>query len=101
MRILEPTPSAYSYPLLIKHLLPTARAQAARQEIVYADRTRYDYRTLRRRISRLASGLSKCRGKPDDTVAVMDWESQRYLESSFPVPMSAPVLNTFNIHPPP
>ncbi len=97
MRILEPTPSAYSYPLLIKHLLPTARAQAARQEIVYADRTRYDYRTLRRRISRLASGLSKCGVKPDDTVAVMDWDSHRYLECFFAVPMMGAVLHTINI----
>jgi len=97
MRILEPTPSAYSYPLLIKHLLPTPRAQAARQEIVYADRTRYDYRTLRRRISRLASGLGTCGVKPDDTVAVMDWDSHRYLECFFAVPMMGAVLHTINI----
>ncbi len=97
MRILEPTPSAYSYPLLIKHLLPTPRAQAARQEIVYVDRTRYDYRTLRRRISQLASGLSKCGVKPDDTVAVMDWDSHRYLECFFAVPMMGAVLHTINI----
>ncbi len=97
MRILEPTPSAYSYPLLIKHLLPTPRAQAARQEIVYADHTRYDYRTLRRRISRLASGLSTCGVKPDDTVAVMDWDSHRYLECFFAVPMMGAVLHTINI----
>jgi len=96
-RILEPTPSAYSYPLLIKHLLPTPRAQAARQEIVYADRTRYDYRTLRRRISRLASGLGTCGVKPDDTVAVMDWDSHRYLECFFAVPMMGAVLHTINI----
>ncbi len=97
MRILEPTPSAYSYPLLIKHLLPPPRAQAARQEIVYADRTRYDYRTLRRRISRLASGLGTCGVKPDDTVAVMDWDSHRYLECFFAVPMMGAVLHTINI----
>jgi len=96
-RILEPTPSAYSYPLLIKHLLPTPRAQAARQEIVYTDRTRYDYRTLRRRISRLASGLGTCGVKPDDTVAVMDWDSHRYLECFFAVPMMGAVLHTINI----
>ncbi len=97
MRNLEPTPSAYSYPLLIKHLLPTPRAQAARQEIVYADRTRYDDRPLRRRNSGLASGLSKCGVKPGDTVAVMDWDSHRYLECFFAVPMMGAVLHTINI----
>jgi fatty-acyl-CoA synthase len=97
MRILEPTPSAYSYPLLIRHLLPTLPAQAPRQEIVYADRSRYDYEILRQRVSRLASGLSKCGIKPDDTVAVMDWDSHRYLECFFAVPMMGAVLHTINI----
>ena len=97
MRILEPTPSAYRYPLLIRHLLPTLPAQALRQEIVYADRSRYDYEILRQRVSRLASGLSKCGVKPDDTVAVMDWDSHRYLECFFAVPMMGAVLHTINI----
>ena len=96
-RILEATPAAYRYPLLIRHLLPTPRAQAARQEIVYADRSRHDYRTLRRRISQLASGLSQCGVKPGDTVAVMDWDSHRYLECFFAVPMMGAVLHTINI----
>ncbi len=97
MRILEPTPSAYRYPLLIRHLLPTLPAQAPRQEIVYADRSRYDYEILRQRVSRLASGLSQCGVKPDDTVAVMDWDSHRYLECFFAVPMMGAVLHTINI----
>ena len=36
--LIEATPSAYAYPLLIKSLLHSALTNAPDQEIVYADR---------------------------------------------------------------
>lgn len=95
--LIEHTPSAYDYPLLIKHLLHTPLAIAPEQEIVYRDRTRYTYRTLRQRIIRLASGLAGLGVKPGDTVAVMDWDSHRYLECYFAIPMMGAVIQTVNI----
>src|ERR1700716_4082983 len=47
--LIEHTPSAYKYPLLIKHLLHTPMTQSADQEIVYRDFSRYTYRDLRER----------------------------------------------------
>jgi fatty-acyl-CoA synthase len=95
--LIEHTPSAYDYPLLIKHLLYTPLATAPEQEIVYRDSIRYTYRTLRQRIGRLASGLAGLGVKPGDTVAVMDWDSHRYLECYFAIPMMGAVLQTVNI----
>jgi fatty-acyl-CoA synthase len=95
--LIERTPSAYDYPLLIKHLLHTPLATAPEQEVVYRDMSRYNYRTLRQRIGRLASGLARLGVKPGDTVAVMDWDSHRYLECYFAVPMMGAVLQTVNI----
>jgi acyl-CoA synthetase (AMP-forming)/AMP-acid ligase II len=95
--VIERTPSAYDYPLIIKHLLHTPIAHAADQEIVYRDLHRFDYRTLRRRIGQLASGLASHGVKPGDTVAVLDWDSHRYLECFFTVPMMGAVLHTVNI----
>jgi acyl-CoA synthetase (AMP-forming)/AMP-acid ligase II len=95
--LIEHTPSAYDYPLLIKHLLHTPLAVAPKQEIVYRDISRYTYRTLRQRIGRLATGLATLGVKPGDTVAVMDWDSHRYLECYFAVPMMGAVLQTVNI----
>lgn len=95
--LIECTPSAYDYPLLIKHLLHTPLAHAPEQEIVYQDLKRYDYRTLRRRIGQLASGLEDLGVKPGDTVAVLDWDSHRYLECYFAVPMMGAVLQTVNV----
>ena len=95
--LIERTPSAYDYPLLIKHLLHTPLATAPEQEIVYRDISRYTYRTLYQRISRLASGLSGLGVKPGDIVAAMDWDSNRYLECYFAIPMMGAVLQTVNI----
>lgn len=95
--LIESTPSAYGYPLLIKHLLHTPLAHAPEQEIVYRDLKRYDYRTLRRRIGQLASGLEGLGVGPGDTVAVLDWDSHRYLECYFAVPMMGAILQMVNV----
>jgi len=91
------TPSAYGYPLLIKQLLLTPLAHAPDQEIVYRDRLRYRYRDFRARIGRLAGALAAQGIGPGDTVAVMDWDSHRYLEAYFAVPMMGAVLMTANV----
>src|SRR2546428_13885615 len=85
--LIERTPSAYDYPLLIKHLLHTPLATTPEQEIVYRDSIRYTYRTLRQRIGRLASGLAGLGARQADRVAVKDWDSHRYLECFFAVPV--------------
>ncbi len=85
------------YPLLIKQLLFTPLAQAPEQSIVYRDVSRYTYRILRERIGRLASGLQTLDVVHGDTVAVLDWDSHRYLECFFAVPMMGAVLMTANI----
>ena len=94
---IESTPSAYSYPLLIKHLLHTPLRHAPDQEIVYRDLVRYDYRTLAQRIGRLANGLASLGVGPGDTVGVLDWDSHRYLEGYFAVPGMGAVLHMVNI----
>ncbi|MGF6601278.1 fatty-acyl-CoA synthase [Paraburkholderia sp. GAS448] len=94
---ISPTPSAYAYPLLIKHLLHTPLAHAPNQEIVYRGQKRLTYRTLGERIARLASGLSGLGAQHGSTVAVMDWDSHRYLECYFAIPMMGAVLQTVNV----
>ncbi|SAK97006.1 AMP-dependent synthetase and ligase [Caballeronia temeraria] len=90
-------PSAYAYPLLIKQLLHTTFVQAPNQEIVYRGRLRMTYSTLRERIARLANGLSGIGVCHGSTVAVMDWDSHRYLECYFAVPMMGAILQTVNV----
>lgn len=93
----QPSPSAYDYPLLIRQLLHTPLAQTPGQEIVYASSQRYCYATFAQRIERLAAALQAKGVRPGNTVAVMDWDSHRYLECFFAVPMMGAVLHTINI----
>ena len=92
---------AYKYPLLIKQLLLAPSVRTPNKEIVYRDLVRFDYRTLFERINRLGSSLDKLGVKRGDTVAVVDYDSHRYLESYFAIPMLGAVLHTVNWRLPP
>lgn len=94
---IEPTPEAYAYPLLIRQLLHTPLAHAPDEEIVHRDLSRYTYRDLVQRIGRLANVLVLLGVRPGDRVAVMDWDSTRYLEAYFAVPMMGATLMMVNV----
>jgi fatty-acyl-CoA synthase len=87
----------YQYPLLIKQLWNTSLVQAPEQEIVYRAMKRFTFRELRERIGRLASGLTALGVVPGETVGVLDWDSHRFLEALFAVPMMGAVLHTVNV----
>jgi fatty-acyl-CoA synthase len=86
----------YNYPLIIKKLLNTALIYSPDREIVYDDRNRYTYRMLNERINRLANGLNTLNVAQGDIVAVFDYDSHRYLECFFAIPMMGAVLQTIN-----
>ncbi|RUM39194.1 MAG: fatty acid--CoA ligase [Desulfobulbus sp.] len=95
--LIQRTASAYAYPLNIKNLLKAPVVDNPEQEIVYRDLHRYSYADFRKRICRLANALTKLGVKAGDTVAVMDWDSHRYLECFYAIPMLGAVLHTVNI----
>jgi fatty-acyl-CoA synthase len=97
LRFAAPVAEAYAYPLLIRHLLHAPLATARQQEIVYRDRYRGSYVDLEQRIGRLAGALSNLGVEEGHTVAVMDWDSHRYLECFFAIPMMGAVLQTVNV----
>ena len=96
-KLIQPTPSAYGFPLLIKNLLRTPLIYSPKQEIVYRDQMRYTYADFGKRVGKLANALKKLGVEPGHTVAVMEWDSHRYLECFFAVPMMGAVLHTINI----
>jgi fatty-acyl-CoA synthase len=95
--LIQKTASAYAYPLLIKNLFLAPVAENPEQEIVYRDQYRFTYRDFRARVCRLANALTKIGVRPGDTVAIMDWDSHRYLECFYAVPMLGAVLHTVNV----
>ncbi len=94
---IQRTAEAVESPLLINSILEAGVRNAPNQEIVYADQRRMTYREMGERVARLASALQQQGVKPGDTVAVMDWDTHRYLEAFFAVPMMGAVLHTVNV----
>lgn len=97
VKLIPHTPAAYAYPLLIKQLLHTPLATAPEQEISYQGRLRYTYREFNARLGQLANTLTALGVEAGQTVAVMDWDSHRYLECFFAVPMMGAILQTVNV----
>ena len=93
---IEPASDAYQYPLLIKSLLLSGRRYGATNEIVSGTQ-RHTYNDLNERIARLANVLTEAGIGAGDTVAVLDWDSHRYLEAYFAVPMIGAVLHHINV----
>jgi fatty-acyl-CoA synthase len=86
----------YDYPLILKKILNTPLIYYPDQEIIYRDRLRYTYRDLYYRIRHLAGGLEKLGVGEGDVVAVFDYDSNRYLECFFAIPMMGAVMQMVN-----
>ncbi|CAM3576440.1 long-chain-fatty-acid--CoA ligase [Psychrobacter glaciei] len=88
---------AYGFPLIIKQLLNRAKIASTDQTISYANKVTYTYAEFFKRVNRLANVLKNMGLQAGDVVAVMDWDSHRYLEAYFAVPMSGMILQTVNV----
>lgn len=93
---IERTPSAYPYPLLIRHMLERAVSDHPNAQIVYGQTCR-TYRQLHERVGRLANALAGLGVEAGSTVGVMDWDTNRYLECFYAVPMMGAVLHMVNV----
>ena len=88
-------------PLTIRHILWRLEKLYPEKQLVTqrADYTPYisNYGSLVRRVSRLASALSKHGIKQGDRVATFAWNNQRHLECYFAIPCMGAVLHTLNV----
>lgn len=96
-KLIPKVASAHQYPLLIKSIFQQSLKYEPQREIVYRNLLRYDYVELNKRVARLANALTNIGLQVGDTVAVFDWDSHRYLESFFAVPMMGSILHTINV----
>jgi fatty-acyl-CoA synthase len=88
------------YQLTIDKLLLQTLHRRSQSEIVYG-KTRYTWVEFYSRIRRLASGLQEMGVKKGSKVAVIDFDTNRYLEAYFAIPMMGAVMHTVNIRLPP
>lgn len=86
----------HDYKLTISSLLKQTLQRNSTTEIVYQT-NRYTWPKLYERVQRLASGLEKLGVKKGWKVAVVDVDTNRYLEAYFAVPMMGAILHTVNV----
>ncbi|RBI65782.1 fatty acid--CoA ligase [Vreelandella sulfidaeris] len=96
-KILSAAPSATNPVLMIGDLLEAGVRMAGNNKIVYRDQSRHGYERFRERVHQLAHTLTSQGVQAGDVVAVLDWDSHRYLECFFAIPMIGAVLHTVNV----
>ena len=85
------------FQLNIAQLLRTPAGHHPEQKLHDGEGETLTYRHLDARIDRLASGLQRLGLGVGSTIAVMDWDTTRYLQCFFAVPMIGATLHTINI----
>ncbi|WP_036590266.1 fatty acid--CoA ligase [Oceanospirillum maris] len=96
-KILPSAKAAKNYPLLIKQIFASAGRFEPDNKISYRGEAEFSYDEFRQRVQQLANTLKAAGVEAGDTVAVMDWDSHRYLECYFAIPMLGAVLHHVNI----
>ena len=91
------TTEAHNFPLLLGDLLEAGVRKAPEQQIHYSDQQSFTYKQMSSRVKQLANVLTAHGVTAGQTVAVMDWDSHRYLECFFAIPMIGAVLHTINV----
>jgi fatty-acyl-CoA synthase len=96
IRKIPPAANCHPFPLLIKSILAYSLVLDPEREIIYRDLVRYNYHQLNLRVRKLANVLKGLGMDGGETIAVMDYDSHRYLECYFAIPMTGNVLHTIN-----
>ena len=96
-KLIPRTAEAFEPPMLIKNLLEQSANYEPQREIVYRDLFRMNYTQFNQRVRQLANVLAELGISPGDTVAVLDWDSHRYLECFFGITSVGAILHTVNV----
>ena len=96
-RVITSAGEAYNYQLLLKRLWETPLIYSPNQEIVYRDLKRYTYAEFYQRLKKVANMLESVGIGPGDVVGVADWDTTRFLELFFAIPMKGSIIHTINI----
>ncbi len=95
------TEEFYRYQLTIDNILDSAVRRSPDQTIAYRDLSTMTFRKFGENVKRIAKSLIKLGASKGDVVAVIDWDTDRYLTAYYAVPMAGCILHTVNIRYPP
>lgn len=83
--------------LTLGNFLRSAVSRNPEQKIYYQDKEIFTYAQFYRRVVNLANALVKLGLKKGDRVAVIDWDTNRYVECYYAIPIAGGAIHTVNI----
>ena len=89
------------FQLTIDKIFSSSVRNNPNQIISYMGKENVTYEQFMKRVYEIARGLVKIGVKKGDKVAVLEWDSLRYLEAYYAIPLAGGVLHTVNIRYPP
>jgi|LFRM01.1.fsa_nt_gb fatty-acyl-CoA synthase len=87
----------YRYPLTLKMFLDYGMIYAPNQIIKYRDQFQYTYVEHYNRVRRLCNALKSLGVKPGQAVGMLEWDTHRYLEAHWAIPLYGCLFHTVNI----
>lgn len=85
------------FSLTLRNFLDSAVKRNPEQKIYYQNKDVFTYKQFYQRVINLAKSLISLGLKKGERVAVIDWDTNRYLECYYAIPMAGGVIHTVNI----
>lgn len=87
----------YQYQLTLRMFLEHGINYAPDQIIKYRDEFQYTYTDHFRRVKKLCNALKSLGVKEGDAVGMLEWDTYRYLEAHWAIPLSGCMFHTVNV----
>jgi fatty-acyl-CoA synthase len=87
----------FQYQLTLRMFLDSGMNYAPNQIIKYRDELQFTYTEHYSRTKKLCNGLKTLGLKPKEAVAMLDWDTHRYLEAHWAIPLSGCLFHTVNV----
>lgn len=90
-------PTGYQYQLTLRMFLDYGVMYAPNQVIKYRDEFEYSYTDHFNRVKKLSNALKTLGVKPGDAVGMLEWDTYRYLEAHWAIPLYGCLFHTVNV----
>ncbi|NLV16579.1 MAG: long-chain fatty acid--CoA ligase [Syntrophomonadaceae bacterium] len=87
----------YYYQLTLKMFLEQGMSFAPNQIIKYRDQLQFTYTEHYNRVKKLSNALKSLGVRPGEAVGMLDWDTHRYLEAHWAIPLYGSLFHTVNV----
>ena len=91
----------YEYQLTLKMFLEHGVQFSPKQKIVYGEIMEYSYLDQYKRVKKLSNVLKTLGVKKQETIGMLEWDTHRFMEAHWAVPISGFLFHTVNVRMPP